>query len=301
LVDGIPVIPAIIGRFMDSFRPHAWWSLERSRAGCGALLAWRPVGLVGSCAVVDQLESPRVRWRPPYLEGESFLPAPAGQVGGPGWVRRSTATMPQPRSGALRVAAGQLIWSSHPAPAARAPRPAGGRPGRSLPDLRSRRPATAARTGAKWPAARAPRCWRRPRPGPAPASQGSRRRAAAAWLTYLPTVSLAGQRSPHAQRRGNQPSALPHTASTAPSRQTRPRRPPDPAPAPSATCPGSTGSADERTCVASHRGIRCRRPFCRHALASRPQRPGAGLAGQRPSDQPVVTEWIGEPPLAQPV
>ncbi len=113
------MIPAIIGRFMDSFRPHAWWSLERSRAGCGALLAWRPVGLVGSCAVVDQLESPRVRWRPPYLEGESFLPAPAGQVGGPGWVRRSTATMPQPRSGALRVAAGQLIWSSHPAPAAR--------------------------------------------------------------------------------------------------------------------------------------------------------------------------------------
>lgn len=59
--------------------------------------------------------------------------------------------------------------------------------------------------------------------------------------------------------------------------------------------------ADERTCVPSHRRIRCRRSFCRQALAHRPSRPGAGFARQRPPDQPVVTEWIGEPPLAQPI
>jgi len=62
-----------------------------------------------------------------------------------------------------------------------------------------------------------------------------------------------------------------------------------------------THVADERTCVPSHRRIRCRRSFCRQALAHRPSRPGAGFARQRPPDQPVVTEWIGEPPLAQPI
>jgi hypothetical protein len=103
-----------------------------------------------------------------------------------------------------------------PGPGGPDARPLAGCPGCSLPDRRSRRPAAAARAGRDG-RPQAPAAGQDPAPG-----QG--RPAAAAWLTYLPTVSPAGQRSLHGQYRGTQPSELPHTASTAP-------LPPDPAPA----------------------------------------------------------------------
>ena len=158
--------------------------------------------------------------------------------------------MTQARSGAVRVAVGQLIWSSHAAPAARTPRPLAGALAAVSP--------TAGH--AVQPPPRAQGRNGQP-PGHRTAGrQPTQPQARCRKLAYLPTASLAGQRSLHGQCRGNQPSALPHTASTAPSRQTRPRRPPDPASVPSATCPGSTGSADDRamdltdecTCDAHH-------------------------------------------------
>ncbi len=113
--------------------------------------------------------------------------------------------------------------------------PPGRRPGRSLPDLRSRRPAAAARAGAamadrQGTTLQAPAAARaRHRPGKAAA--GALRR-----LAYQPTVSLAGQRSLHGRRRGNQPNALPHPPAPHPparpspaGHQTRPRHPARPA------------------------------------------------------------------------
>jgi hypothetical protein len=214
--------------------------LPQAAPGCGAacLLAnWPPQGRNQLCR---SDKSNRYRFRKKLLScGDSLTES--NRRPSPYHLSTGRRCSHQRRRRPGRSAVGQLIWSSHAAPAARTPRPPAGALAAGSPGLRSRRPA-AARAGAQWPAARAPRRWRRPRPGPG-TGQARQPQARCGRLAYQPTVSPAGQRSPHGQRRGNQPSAPPHPASTAPSRQTRPRRPPDPAPAPSATCPGSTGSS----------------------------------------------------------
>jgi hypothetical protein len=141
----------------------------------------------------------------------------------------------------VRVAVGQLIWSSRAAPAARTPRPQAGTlaavsptSGHAVQPPRAGQGATAGRQRTALQA-------------PATARTGTGQ-AGALPQPGLPTCppSVRPASAARTPSTGNQPSALPHRQ-----HRTLPpdpaRRPPDPASAPSATCPGSTGSADVRT------------------------------------------------------
>ncbi len=163
--------------------------------------------------------------------------------------------MTQPRSGAVRVAVGQLIWSSHAAPAARTPRPLAGALAAVSPTSGHavQPPPRGRRRNGRPPGHHAAGAGRGQ--GPAPARQGSRRRAAQAGLPAHRQPGRPAQPARPAPGKPAQRATAP--ASTAPSRQTQPRRPPDPASAPSATCPGSTGFADERVaCTLGCTGVR---------------------------------------------
>ena len=132
--------------------------------------------------------------------------------------------MTQPRSGAVRVAVGQLIWSSHAAPAARTPRPLAGAlaavsptPGHAV-----QPPPRAQGRNGQPPGHRTA--------GRQPTQPQARCRS----LAYLPAHRQPGR--PARPAPGNQPNALPQPPAPHPSarpgpagHQTRPRHPARPA------------------------------------------------------------------------
>jgi hypothetical protein len=136
------------------------------------------------------------------------------------------------------VAVGQLIWSS-PRPGRPDTAPTSWHPGCSLPDRQSRRPAATLVPGrnGRPPGHRA--AGRQPRPGPAPGKAGALLQPG---IPTCPPSARPASAARTASPGGTSP-AHHRTASTEPCRQGRPRRPPDPASAPSATRPGSTGSS----------------------------------------------------------
>ena len=165
--------------------------------------------------------------------------------------------MTQARSGAVRVAVGQLIWSSHAAPT---PRPLAGAlaavsptSGHAVQPPPCRRGRNGRPPGRR--AAGASRGQGRHRPGKA--RQG--RRAATGWLTCPPSARPASAaRTPSARETSpthyrTPPAPHPPARPGPAGHQTRPRYPARPA-------PGSTGSADDRamdltdecTCDAHH-------------------------------------------------
>jgi hypothetical protein len=152
--------------------------------------------------------------------------------------------MTQARSGAVRAAVGQLIWSSHAAPATRtrAHWPGALAPVSPTAGHTVQPPPRGPGRNGRPPA---PRCWRRPRPGP---GAGQAKQARCGSLAYLPAHRQPGRPAQPARPAPGKPAQR-----TTAHRQHR-THPPDPAP--QATRPGlgtrrdppgSTGSADERS------------------------------------------------------
>jgi hypothetical protein len=208
--------------------------LPQAAPGCGAacLLAnWPPQGRNQLCR---SDKSNRYRFRKKLLScGDSLTES--NRRPSPYHLSTGRRCSHQRRRRPGRSAVGQLIWSSHAAPAARTPRcwrapwpqspPASGH---AVQPPRGR-----GRNG-RPPGRRAAGAGRGQ--GPAPARQGSRRRAAAGWLTSPPSArpasaartASAGETSPAHNR--TPPAPHPPARPAPAGHQTRPRHPARPAP-----------------------------------------------------------------------